>query len=254
MSTAGVSGLLWKARTLAVPPPPCADAGAAKARTRAAARITPTRTRSLATTTTSCCNEELGHTPYFGPAPRPVAGSCEGSAATQGCAVACLAVGEVAGEADGGLGHDSALLDCLAGRSALPLDPGGRWMPCMLKDRQGQAVEPTKSARSGSGAAGRWSARVPAWLVGALAAGGRACQDRPARSLHPGCGGRARLSPRGPLGGLLQASPPGRVRPSGLWPADWQLRCGATCKPPAGPSLSALPGGRARLWRSSAGG
>jgi hypothetical protein len=138
--------------------------------------------------------------------------------------------------------------DCLAGRSALPLDPGGRWMPCMLKDRQGQAVEPTKSARSGSGAAGRWSARVPAWLVGALAAGGRACQDRPARSLHPGRGGRTRLPPRGPLGGLLQACPPGSVRPSGLWPADRQLRCGATCEPPAGPSLSALPGGRARLY------
>jgi len=58
---------LWKARTLAVPPP-CADAGTAKARTRAAARMAPTRTRSLATTTTSC-NEELGHTPYFEPAP-----------------------------------------------------------------------------------------------------------------------------------------------------------------------------------------
>src|SRR4029453_19424918 len=117
MSTAGVSGLLWNARTLAVPPP-LAEAGTAEGRTRAAARITPTRTRSLATTTTSC-NEELGHTPYFGPAPRPVAGSCEGSAATQGCAVACLAVGEVAGEADGGLGPDSALLDCRAGRAGL---------------------------------------------------------------------------------------------------------------------------------------
>ena len=61
MSTGGVSGLLWNARTLAVPPL-LAEAGAAKARTRAAARIAPTRTRSLATTTTSC-NEELGHTP-----------------------------------------------------------------------------------------------------------------------------------------------------------------------------------------------
>ena len=46
MSTGGVSGLLWNARTLAVPPP-LAEAGAAKARTRVAVRIAPTRTRSL---------------------------------------------------------------------------------------------------------------------------------------------------------------------------------------------------------------
>src|SRR4029453_4304672 len=66
MSTAGVSGLLWKARTLAVSPPLCAEAGTAKARTRAAARIAPTRTRSLATTTS--CNEGLGMTRTSGPA------------------------------------------------------------------------------------------------------------------------------------------------------------------------------------------
>src|SRR5829696_2152302 len=74
MSTAGVSGLLWKARTLAVRP--CADAGAAKARTRAAARMAPTRTRSLATTY-DLLQRGAGHDPYFGPARRPVAGDRE---------------------------------------------------------------------------------------------------------------------------------------------------------------------------------
>jgi hypothetical protein len=53
----------------------------------------------------------------------------------------------------------------------------------MSQGRQGQATEPTKSARldqlpsvlgSGAGLVG-----------GVLAAGGRACQHRPARSLHP---------------------------------------------------------------------
>src|SRR5918992_3968114 len=58
MSTAGVSGLVWNARTLAVPP--VAYAGAAKARTREPARIAPTRTRSLATRTS--CNKGLGTT------------------------------------------------------------------------------------------------------------------------------------------------------------------------------------------------
>src|SRR5215208_3269767 len=58
MSTAGVSGLLWNARTLAIPP--FAEAGAAKARTKAAARIAPTRARSLAKTTS--CNAGLGST------------------------------------------------------------------------------------------------------------------------------------------------------------------------------------------------
>jgi hypothetical protein len=157
-------------------------------------------------------------------------------------------VGEVADEADGGLGHDSALLG-LPGRAVCPaLGPGGRWMPWHAKRPPGASRGANRFGPVWIRAAGRWSARVPAWLVGALAAGGRACQDRPARSLHPGRGGRTRLPPRGPLGGLLQACPPGSVRPSGLWPADRQLRCGATCEPPAGPSLSALPGGRARLY------
>ena len=56
-------------------------------------------------------------------------------------------VGEVAGEAHGGLGHGPAPSWCLAGRSALPWnrgDGGHRGMPL---GRQGQAVEPTKSAQ-----------------------------------------------------------------------------------------------------------
>src|SRR5919112_1421960 len=85
MSTAGVSGLLWKARTLAVPPP--AEAGTAKARTRAAARMAPTRTRSLATTY-DLLQRGAGYDPYFGPAPCPVAGGREGAGLLQAVAVA----------------------------------------------------------------------------------------------------------------------------------------------------------------------
>jgi len=108
-------------------------------------------------------------------------------------------VGEVADEADGGLGHDSALLG-LPGRAVCPaLGPGGRWMPWHAKRPPGASRGANRFGPVWIRAAGRWSARVPAWLVGALAAGGRACQDRPARSLHPGRGGRARLSPRGRL-------------------------------------------------------
>ena len=73
---------------------------------------------------------------------------------------------------------------CLAGRSALPLDPGDGGRRGMPRDRQGQAVEPTKSA-SRSGLPSRGSARVPGWWWGACG-WGRACQHRPARSLHLG--------------------------------------------------------------------
>ena len=52
---------------------------------------------------------------------------------------------------------------------------------------------------------------------GVLAAGGRACQHRPARSLHPGRGGRTRLPPRGPLAGPLQAGLHTRV----VLPLGW---------------------------------
>jgi hypothetical protein len=59
-------------------------------------------------------------------------------------------VGEVAGEADGCLGHGAAPFGCLSGRSALPFpgDGGCRGMP---RDRQGQAMEPAKSASASLG-------------------------------------------------------------------------------------------------------
>jgi hypothetical protein len=73
-------------------------------------------------------------------------------------------VGEVAGEADACLGHDASLLDCLAGRSALPLDPGDGGRRGMPRDRQGQAMEPTKSAmRSRMPTCGRLRCRVGWW-------------------------------------------------------------------------------------------
>jgi hypothetical protein len=113
-------------------------------------------------------------------------------------------VGEVAGEAHGCLGHGLAPFCCLAGRSALPLEPGDGGRRGMPKGHQGQAVEPTKSAID----QGRrpWVGSGAGLVGGALAAGGRACQHRPARSLHPGRGGRTRLPPRGPLVGPSQAT------------------------------------------------
>src|SRR4029450_3718393 len=86
MPPPGGSGLLWKARTLAVPPP-CAEAGTAKARTRAAARIAPIRTRSLATTC-DLLQRGAGYDPYFGPAPWPVAGNRRAAGLLQAVAVA----------------------------------------------------------------------------------------------------------------------------------------------------------------------
>src|SRR5215211_9143513 len=63
----------------------------------------------------------------------------------------------------------------------------------MPPDPQEQAAEPTKSAIDPDRRP--WPAQVLSWLA-ALAAGGWACRHRPARSLHPGCGGRTRLPPR----------------------------------------------------------
>jgi hypothetical protein len=93
---------------------------------------------------------------------------------------------------------------CLAGRSALPLDPGDGGHRGMPQGRQGQATEPTKSAMQEI--AGRGPARVPGLVGGGLAAGGRACQHRPARSLHPGRGGSTRLPPPGPRVGPFQVA------------------------------------------------
>jgi hypothetical protein len=59
-------------------------------------------------------------------------------------------------------------------------------------------MEPTKSARSGSGCRAG-SAQEPGWLVGRLRLGVGHAIYRPARSLHPGRGGRTRLLPRGPF-------------------------------------------------------
>src|SRR5215211_1670264 len=63
---------------------------------------------------------------------------------------------------------------CLAGRSALPLEPGDGGHRGMPTGRQGQATEPTKSAMNQD--CRPWPAQVPGWLA-ALAAGGRACQE-----------------------------------------------------------------------------
>jgi hypothetical protein len=91
---------------------------------------------------------------------------------------------------------------CLPGGCPV-LGPRGRWTPWHGGRAPGQAVEPTKPAMR-SGCRGG-SAREPGWLADPLAAGDRACQHRPASSLHPRHGGRTRLPPRGPLAGPSQA-------------------------------------------------
>src|SRR5215211_7437788 len=110
--------------------------------------------------------------------------------------------------------------------------PGG--LPCPWTRGTVDTVACRKAARGK-----RWSQRSRpcdqdcrarlgsgAGLVGgALVAGGRACQHRPARSLHPGRGGRTRLPPRGPLAGPLQeardepSTPSGVLPLAGPWPA-----------------------------------
>jgi len=114
-------------------------------------------------------------------------------------------VGEVAGEAHAGLGHGPVLL--LPGRAVCPAlgtgDGGHRDMP---KGHQGQATEPTKSAMHE--ACRPWPAQEPSWLVGRLRLGVGHARNRPARSLHPGRGGRTRLPPRE----LLAARPRKRFR------------------------------------------
>ena len=69
-------------------------------------------------------------------------------------------VGEVGGEADACLGHGLPSWDCLAGRSALPLEPGDGGHRGMPPGRQGQATEPTKSAMHRLTGRGRLRCRV----------------------------------------------------------------------------------------------
>jgi hypothetical protein len=71
-----------------------------------------------------------------------------------------------------------SLFCCLAGRSALPLEPGDGGHRGMPRDSQGQATEPTKSATDQGCRVG--SARVPGWLVECLRLGvGHASTVRP---------------------------------------------------------------------------
>jgi hypothetical protein len=78
---------------------------------------------------------------------------------------------------------------CLAGRSALPLEPGDGGHRGMPQDRQGQATEPTKSAMHELAGRGRLRSRVGrrgacGWGLGMPAPSG---QIPP-----PGCGRRTR--------------------------------------------------------------
>jgi hypothetical protein len=77
-------------------------------------------------------------------------------------------LGQVAGEADGCLSRGPALLNCLAGRSAVPLDPGDGGHRGMPGDRRRQATEPTKSAMDQD----RRHAGSGAGLVGGVLAAG----------------------------------------------------------------------------------
>src|SRR5215218_1910280 len=75
-------------------------------------------------------------------------------------------VGEVAGEADAGLGHGAALLG-LSGRAVCPaLGTGGRWTPWHAERSPGASGGANEVGRLDE-AAGHWSAQEPSWLVGA---------------------------------------------------------------------------------------
>src|SRR5215217_1325981 len=103
-------------------------------------------------------------------------------------------IGQVAGKADGGLGH--GVPPPVAWPGSLPCPwTRGRWTPRHAARPAGASgganeVGPTEST------AGRWSAQEPSWLVGRLRLGVGYANYRPARSLHPGRGGRTRLRPR----------------------------------------------------------
>jgi hypothetical protein len=115
-------------------------------------------------------------------------------------------VGEVAGEAHARLGHGPALLDCLAGRSALPLEPGHGGRLGMPQDPQPQAAQRTNSAPAGSGCRPRAGSGAELVRGRGLRLGvGHATTARPDQ-LHPGRGGRSRLPPRGPPAGPSQAT------------------------------------------------
>jgi hypothetical protein len=91
---------------------------------------------------------------------------------------------------------------CLAGRSTLPLEPGDGGHRGMPREHRGkrwsQRSRPSIKLPIGLGSG--------AGLVGGpLAAGGWACQHRPARSSTPGRGGRTRLRPRELLAARLRA-------------------------------------------------
>jgi hypothetical protein len=79
-------------------------------------------------------------------------------------------VGEVAGEADGCLGHGPALLG-LSGRAVCPaLGTGGRWTPWHAARPPGASGGVNEVGPTGS-TADRWSARVPGWLAERLRLG-----------------------------------------------------------------------------------
>jgi hypothetical protein len=134
---------------------------------------------------------------------------------------------------------------CLAGWSALALEPGDGGCRGMPTGRQGQAAEPTKPAMD---QACRPSVGSGAGLVGgALAAGVGHAIYRPARSLHPGRGGRTRLPPRELLAARPRLSRQEREPGTQRWrrPPAWSS---ATADPrgrpprPRGPGAAARPG------------
>ena len=101
-------------------------------------------------------------------------------------------VGEVAGEADARPRSCPAPSCCLAGRSALPLEPGDGGHRGMPRDHRGKRWSQRVGRGSGLPAV---AAQVLSWLGGACG-WGSGMQHRPARSLHPGRGWRTRLPPR----------------------------------------------------------
>ena len=114
----------------------------------------------------------------------------------------------------------------------------------MPREHQGQAVEPTKSARLDQAAEHAWLG-VPGWLVGCLRLGGRACQYRPASSLHPGWGGRTRLPPRELLSSSqaqLVSHPGATTQPAPTTERSGRLPSQGTSRPCRVPATSTTSG------------
>jgi hypothetical protein len=122
-------------------------------------------------------------------------------------------VGEVAGEAHGCLGHGASPFCCLAGGLPCPWTRGTVDAVAYRESPGGKRWSQRSRPPDEGAGRGRLGCRVGWWTRLRLGAGH--ARSRPARSLHPGRGGRSRLPPRELLAARLRqavGSAPGSSR------------------------------------------